>query len=167
MRPPCCARVALARLRVVRDRNQVDVERLRSVTTPCDVAAGTVVITEGEDGDALYVVVEGELEISVRSAGDRTTVIGRVGPNGVVGEACLLSPGPATATVTAIGAASLLRLAREAFDLLCLADPPGALGILRPFVVTAASRLHEATVQLTAGTSEAHVAAAQEALHAG
>ena len=65
---------------------------------------------EGDPGDALYVVVEGEL--SVQSEGPPRVEMGRLGPGSFIGEVALLTDQPRTATVTAIHASELLRIDR-------------------------------------------------------
>jgi CRP-like cAMP-binding protein len=65
---------------------------------------------EGDPGDALYVVVEGEL--SVQSEGPPRVEMGRLGPGSFIGEVALLTDQPRTASVTAIHASELLRIDR-------------------------------------------------------
>ncbi len=84
--------------------------------TSHDVAPGTVVISEGEDGRGLFVVLSGELEVS-RRASDATTVpLGALKTGDVFGEMSLLRHGKTTATVAAQRPATVLFLAREYVD---------------------------------------------------
>ncbi|MDG4667936.1 cyclic nucleotide-binding domain-containing protein [Mycobacterium sp. 236(2023)] len=85
-------------------------DRLASQIEPLDVAAGEVVIHQGEYGDAFYVVEDGELEVYV----DRRFVRS-LGPDDFFGELALLADGPRTATVRATTNCLLWTLPRNAF----------------------------------------------------
>jgi CRP-like cAMP-binding protein len=75
-----------------------------------DVLAGDVVLTEGERGEGLYLVLAGFLEVS--RGGFR---IAKLGPGEVFGETSLLGRRPVVATVRALQRTSLLRLPEEDF----------------------------------------------------
>jgi CRP-like cAMP-binding protein len=75
-----------------------------------DVLAGDVVLTEGERGEGLYLVLAGLLEVS--RGGFR---IAKLGPGEVFGETSLLGRRPVVATVRALQRTSLLRLPEEDF----------------------------------------------------
>jgi CRP-like cAMP-binding protein len=75
-----------------------------------DVLAGDVVLTEGERGDGLYLVLAGLLEVS--RGGFR---IAKLGQGEVFGETSLLGRRPVVATVRALQRTSLLRLPEEDF----------------------------------------------------
>jgi MFS family permease len=85
-------------------------EHLASELVSVAFEPGGRVMREGDPGDRFYVVREGELHVS---AGGRE--VATVGPGGYVGEIALLRDVPRTATVTAVGAASLYALEREEF----------------------------------------------------
>ncbi len=81
--------------------------------TSHDVAPGTVVIHEGEEGRGLFVVLSGELDVS-RVAADGTTVpLGGLRTGDVCGEMSLLRNARTAATVVAARPATVLFLARE------------------------------------------------------
>jgi CRP-like cAMP-binding protein len=64
-------------------------------------AAGTTIITEGEPGDAAYIIVDGHCEIRKEVPGGGTEVLFTFGPGEVFGEMAILTSGPRTATVVA------------------------------------------------------------------
>ncbi|WNG17670.1 cyclic nucleotide-binding domain-containing protein [Cystobacter fuscus] len=96
-----------------KDRREL-VERFRAR----EVRRGEVLIREGQMADGLYVVLSGEVAVS---KGGQPLAHLREGE--LFGEMSLLNKTPATATVTAVRNASLLRLPREDFDTLILTHP--------------------------------------------
>jgi CRP-like cAMP-binding protein len=80
--------------------------------TSHDVAPGTVVINEGEQGRGLFVVLSGELDVSRRA--DGTTVpLGGLKTGDVFGEMSIVRNAPTAATVVATRPATVLFLALE------------------------------------------------------
>ncbi len=75
------------------------------------IAPGDIVVTKGDPGDALYVVVAGAL--SVQYDGHE---FDRLGEGDVFGEMALLDGEPRSASVTALEDSILLRLEGEDFD---------------------------------------------------
>ncbi len=76
--------------------------------------AGTVVVVQGEPGDAIYLVVSGTMEVRAEVAGhgERLAVFG---PGDWFGEMALLTGDPRSATVVALTDSGLLRLGKDRF----------------------------------------------------
>jgi hypothetical protein len=85
-------------------------EGLAGALTPAMVPAGTVLIRQGDPGDAYYAIAAGELD--VRRDGH---LVSRIGRGEGVGEIALLRAIPRTATVIAHTAATVYKLDREPF----------------------------------------------------
>lgn len=75
-----------------------------------EIPAGEILIREGDFGDRLYMIVEGEAEVTRDGVHVADLTVG-----GHVGEIALLRDVPRTATVTARTAIKLLTLEREPF----------------------------------------------------
>ena len=103
-----------------------------------EVLQGEDVVRRGEEGDSLYVVVEGSL--SVRE-GERE--LEALEPGAAFGEMAILDPGPRSATVTATSPARLLRLSRAPFIDLVHQRPEVALGIMEVLVRRLRSRVSD------------------------
>ena len=88
-----------------------------------EIAAGTVVIREGDAGQGLFVVLSGEVEVSKRQAGGGELSLARLRAGDVFGEMSLISNQPTTATVTAARDSTILFLARDYFQRLIAALP--------------------------------------------
>ncbi len=84
--------------------------RLAADLVPHQVAAGEVVLREGEPAASLHLVRHGRLRVTVEG---RT--VGELGPGRTVGEFALLLGTPRTATVTALRDSDLLCLPAAAF----------------------------------------------------
>jgi signal transduction histidine kinase len=100
-------------------------------------APGEVIIEEGSKSDGLYVVTEGELEVT-KVSGGRSISLARVGAGEVLGEISLLDDVPRIATVTAITDVECIKVPSDTFIEL-LDDPKMVLRMLR----TVTSRLRE------------------------
>jgi MFS family permease len=88
----------------------VALERLATKLAPLEVAAGGVLLREGEIGDRAYLIERGEVIVSV--AGRE---IARLGPGELVGEIALLRSVPRTATVIAATELRVLSMDRSEF----------------------------------------------------
>jgi CRP/FNR family transcriptional regulator, cyclic AMP receptor protein len=92
--------------------------------------AGATIFSEGEPGDALYVVVEGHVRIVISSdTGDETTVA-VLGPGQVVGDQALLDGGQRSATAVAAIATKTLVVTREMFTEWLMEHPAAAIAIM-------------------------------------
>ncbi|MDQ1696460.1 MAG: hypothetical protein QOJ03_1813 [Frankiaceae bacterium] len=106
----------LGRLDIFAAASQNVLERLAKEVEEVLVDAGQPVLHEGEPADALYVLVEGKLDVSVQ--GKRRAQpkhIRYMSAPAYVGEIGLLQGIPRTATVTAIEPSQLWRIDGEAF----------------------------------------------------
>ena len=71
---------------------------------------GDFLFREGDPGDALYVVAEGEL--SMMAEGPPRVEMARLGPGAFIGEVALMTDQPRSATVVALDTSELLRIDR-------------------------------------------------------
>jgi CRP-like cAMP-binding protein/Zn-dependent protease len=80
--------------------------------TTRDVAAGAMILDEGQSGEECYLIREGEVAILGSTGADGERERGRIGPGGLFGEMALLSDGQRTASVRAASDCQLLVLGR-------------------------------------------------------
>ncbi|MGB8651703.1 MAG: Crp/Fnr family transcriptional regulator [Mycobacteriales bacterium] len=78
-----------------------------------DYGRGETVFTEGEQGDTLYIVLEGKVKIGRRATDGRENMLSVMGPSDMFGELSLFDPGPRTATATVVTDARLASLAHS------------------------------------------------------
>lgn len=81
--------------------------------TALPVPAGTMLVREGEEPDALYIVVSGRFSVEVAAAQEP---VAEISSGGTIGEIAFFAGGRRTATCRAIRDSSVLRLTRADFD---------------------------------------------------
>ena len=89
-------------------------EKIADVLESADFADGENVITEGEEGDAFYIVVEGSAAATKLVDGEQKEVK-TYGPGDFFGELALMSDQPRAASVVANGELKCAKLGRQAF----------------------------------------------------
>ena len=94
------------------------IEELAASLTPVELSANTVLIRQGDPGDAYYAIAVGELDVEQDGH-----FLRRCGRGEGVGEIALLHSIPRTATVVAHSAATVYELDREPFLAAVLGHP--------------------------------------------
>ena len=83
---------------------------LEGIAREISLRPGEVLFEQGDEGDALFAIVDGALEISVTSVDGRKLALDKATAGDLLGEIALFDPGPRTATVAAIGATTVLKI---------------------------------------------------------
>jgi signal transduction histidine kinase len=100
------------------------------------IPAGQLVLREGDQGDSLYVVLTGELEVSKRQ-GSQDILLALYKSGQFFGEMALLEQAPRSASVRTLQESRLLVISQAAFQTLLTCSPSAPLKILH----TVTSRL--------------------------
>jgi len=103
-----------------------------------------VVFGAGDAGDAAYVIIEGNVDVSVPTSSG-PLVINSLGPNDILGEIAIFAEVPRTATVTAKTRVETLRIAKDQFMGIVRQSPDAALELIRIL----AARLARTTARLS------------------
>ena len=77
------------------------------------IAKGSILFKEGDDGEHLYVIIDGKLKLGTSGGDGRENLLSILGPGEMFGELSLFDPGPRTSTATAVTDAKLLSLSHE------------------------------------------------------
>ncbi|MFT3965746.1 MAG: Crp/Fnr family transcriptional regulator [Sphingobium sp.] len=101
---------------------------------------GEAVIRQGDDGNALLILLEGQARVTVYSANGREIVLEYAGPGTVLGEIALLDGGARTASVIAMGPLRYLTLPRSVFEHVVASNHRIALRLMKEL----ATRLRKA-----------------------
>jgi CRP-like cAMP-binding protein len=86
---------------------------LRTSMDTVKIAKGSILFKEGDDGEHLYVIIDGKLKLGTSSGDGRENLLSILGPGEMFGELSLFDPGPRTSTATAVTDAKLLSLSHE------------------------------------------------------
>jgi CRP-like cAMP-binding protein len=106
---------------------------------------GEAICEQGEQGDAAFIVLDGEADVVVQSGGQGPTKVATVGKHDIVGEIAILCDVPRTATVRATTPLSALRVSKDGFFNLVTQFPQVGVEVMHEL----ASRLHQTTQRLT------------------
>ena len=114
--------------------------------TTATLAAGETLFREGDQGDELYILMEGAAAVSIHlpDGGDRE--IARFAPGDFFGEMSIFDNAPRSATCVALETTTLFRLSKKAFGAIIAEHPRIALKLMY--------RMLNVTTQRLRGTSE-------------
>ncbi len=95
--------------------------------------AGQIVFQEGDDGDGVYIIIEGQVQISAVIGQNERRVLSRLGPGEFFGEMAVLDTEPRSATASAEENSKLYFIPRQ--DLLAMLErsPRLAVSLVREF----------------------------------
>ncbi|HKR16743.1 Crp/Fnr family transcriptional regulator [Rhizorhapis sp.] len=96
-----------------------------------EAAKGDVLLRQGDRGDSLIILLDGQARVTVYTANGREIVLEYAGAGSVLGEIALLDGGARTASVIAMEPLRYLSLGRSAFEGLISQNHQIALRIMR------------------------------------
>ena len=105
------AEVVLRRAPLFDGLDEESARALRRQMSEVKLSRGEHLFLEGQDGDRLYVVLDGKLKLTRAAADGRENLLSVLGPGEMFGELSLFDPGPRTATATVVTEARLASLA--------------------------------------------------------
>ncbi len=113
-----------------------------------EVSPGTIVMNEGDEGDALFIIEEGALSIVVNIEGIGQEEVAILEPYDILGEMAVLDGRPRSATVVAKKGAKLLRLSKN--DFIQMLDEPVDIStiILHNIIVKIGKRIRATSDKL-------------------
>lgn len=110
--------------------------------------AGQVMFNAGDGADAAYIIIQGEVEISVPTPSG-PIVVNTLGRNELLGEIAIFGDVPRTATAKAMSRLETLKISKELFIKVIRENPDAAIELIRIL----AARLVNTTNQLTRSRS--------------
>jgi len=87
--------------------------RLAKQGVPCTVDPGKLLFAKGDKGDALYVLLEGEVEVRTSTEAGKDIRLASLKPHALIGEMAVLDGGVRSADICAIRRSRFLRIGRD------------------------------------------------------
>jgi CRP-like cAMP-binding protein len=104
---------ALAKAELMAALSQATRTRLAKQGAPCTVEPGRLLFAKGDKGDALYVLLEGEIEVRTSTEAGKDVRIASLKPYALIGEMAVLDGGVRSADIAAIRRSRFLRIGRD------------------------------------------------------
>jgi len=162
---------ALAQSDLCRGLSETEIRTLHTLAEEARVADGQVLFREGDAGDALYLVIEGELAVLKHDDAGSERVLASVGPGGLLGEMTVIQQDSRrSASVRAAGPVTLLKIPAPRFQALLAQDGVAALKVVHNVARVLAARLTQVDAKVLAlmaqadGPRRAELGAFQEVL---
>jgi len=89
---------------------------LISMMTRRELARGEVIFNEGDEGDALFVVVKGKVKLARTARDGRENLVALLGAGDMLGELSVFDPGPRLSRARAVEDSVVYELAKEVLD---------------------------------------------------
>jgi len=123
--------VTLEACPLFRELNPGELKILRQAAQERTFPANQEIFKEGDTGDGVYVVREGQVQISGVVGGDNRFMFSRVAPGEIFGEMAVLENKPRSASAVAAEATAVYFIPREAMLGLVESSPRLAMNLLR------------------------------------
>jgi CRP-like cAMP-binding protein len=131
---------ALRRVKILADFSDPQLERFVQFMEVQAVRQWQTVVKQGDHGDAMYMVLEGELRVRLMISGKETTLV-TLNAGEFFGEISLFDQGPRSADVVANKDSFLLKIASDAFQRLLHEAPELAAAFLFAVSKTLTARI--------------------------
>jgi CRP-like cAMP-binding protein len=124
------------------------IAEIMPLATVLDYPAGTTIFTEGEPGDALYLVLTGQIDMRCCDRCGQEQTLATLEAGAMLGEIALLTDEPRAATAVTVTNTTVLRLTHETFMALLKQGDGTGQQILYNLARGLACRLGEVTQRL-------------------
>jgi CRP/FNR family cyclic AMP-dependent transcriptional regulator len=104
---------ALAKAELIAALSDTTRARLAKQGVPCTVEPGKLLFAKGDKGDALYVLLEGEVEVRTSTEAGKDVRLASLRPPAVIGEMAVLDGGVRSADIAAIRRSRFIRIHRD------------------------------------------------------
>ncbi|MBN2799510.1 MAG: cyclic nucleotide-binding domain-containing protein [Deltaproteobacteria bacterium] len=123
-------------------------ETVGEVLTGLRCGSGDFLCTEGEEGEAMYVIASGQVDVLIETRDDRVEPIARLGPGEVFGTVALIQRQPRMASCVARGEVVVLELDRARWEELDQSGSKAASWLRRSLIRGLSEQLDYANAQL-------------------
>jgi CRP-like cAMP-binding protein len=154
--PSSVARIkpgSLRRIKILAEMKDAQLAHLADFLELQQILQHTEVVRQGEPGDAMYLIMGGELRARTVIEG-RETIFTTFGPGDFFGEMSLFDQGPRSADVVANVDSTVLRFSTKAFERLTREMPSLTTPFLQATARTLSSRIRADNKRLTRVTQQ-------------
>ena len=116
------------------DVDPVTLATLQSQLVWVELPGGQPLMTQGEPGDAMYVLVSGRLRVNIADAAGHERTVREITRGQVVGEMSLFTDDPRSATLVAVRDSVLARLDKAGFDHLMATSSAVSVALTRQVI---------------------------------
>lgn len=121
--------LALGQVPLFRELAPADLKHVADAVNENSYVDGTVIAEQGDPGEAMHVVVSGEIRVLMGE--QELAEVARRGPGYIVGEMAILGEQPRMANLVAVGKVKTLSIDRKRFQRILRERPDAALAVMR------------------------------------
>jgi len=121
-----------------------DLHLVASITKEEFYKNNEIIIQEGEMGDKMFIIVDGEVEVYKGNSGKELMVLGKMKKNEFLGEMAIFDEEPRSASIKSITDAHMLTISKDDIKELVLSYPDLSFGIFKGLC----GRVREANTRL-------------------
>ncbi|MSU57391.1 MAG: cyclic nucleotide-binding domain-containing protein [Pedosphaera sp.] len=130
----------LRRVKILADLTDAQLERFSSSMEQEQIPQWTQVVKQGDPGDTMFLILEGELRVRLATGG-KETILATLGPGDFFGDLSLFDHGPRSADVIANVDSTVLKISSAGFEKLAKDSPEVASPFLLSTIKTLAARI--------------------------
>ena len=112
-----------------KDLSDSDLALLGNLAIEKPVPKGTVMFTEGQEGDSLYLIESGRVKVFIGDEDGREIILKILGPGDFFGEMALIDKQPRSASVSTLESSTFRILSHQAFEI-CIEKAPRIAAIV-------------------------------------
>ena len=112
-----------------KDLSDSDLALIGDLAIEKPVPKGTVIFTEGQEGDSLYLIASGRVKVFIGDEDGREIILKILGPGDFFGEMALIDKQPRSASVTTLESSTFRILSHHAFEI-CIEKAPRIAAIV-------------------------------------
>ena len=142
-----------AHLRRIKSLGLLTDEQLTALACHAEVvncAQSDVLFREGDPGDALYMILEGQMRVFTKQKSGAVLFLRLLDTGELFGEVALLTQTPRSASVEAVRSSTLIKLTSAGLQNLIAAQPAAATQVLYFLARVLGRQLNDLTVKLRA-----------------
>ncbi len=136
--------IVLKRIPVFSDLTENYKKMILSISQKKTLDAGEVLCKEGDDSNAMFILLVGKLSVKIVNS----ATVATINPIGTIGEMGVFTGETRSATVEAMGKSALLAIRSEDINALIEKEPQIGLSIMRKVIKILAQRIQDHNIRI-------------------